>query len=120
MCADLAPARLEIDLDLNEMVLTQEMAVVLQWKDTRLDTSACRAALSSMLSMSREEANSDLQRNVKAPPCTPIHIVVPFGSVTLTLPLVETLHPSRIDLALSLIFPPSVTPSYTRTPPCLA
>ena len=49
-----------------EMVLQQGVNFVLQWQDSRLKLSPCKAVLSGLLSISREEANSDLQRNVKA------------------------------------------------------
>ena len=37
----------------------------MQWQDQRLKQSPCAAVLPDMLSLSREEANSDIQRNVK-------------------------------------------------------
>ena len=48
------------------MVLQQEVVFLLQWQDSRLRESPCKAVLSDLLSMSREAANSDLQRNIKA------------------------------------------------------
>ena len=62
----LKPARLEIREELNEMVLQQEVAFAFQWQDVRMQESPCKAVLSNLLSLAREEANSDLQRNVKA------------------------------------------------------
>ena len=62
---DLAPARLEIDLSLNEMVLTNELKFVMQWQDKRMALSPCKRVLSNMLSMTREEARSDIQRAAK-------------------------------------------------------
>jgi hypothetical protein len=59
-------ARLEIRTEINEMVLQQEIIFVLQWQDSRLKLSPCKAVLTDLLSMSREAANSDLQRNIKA------------------------------------------------------
>ena len=63
---ELTPARLEIREELNEMVLQEEVAFSFQWQDVRLQDSPCKAVLSHLLSLTREEANSDLQRNVKA------------------------------------------------------
>ena len=62
---DLSPARLEIDLAINEMVLTNEVKFVMQWQDERMSRSPCKAVLSNMLSMSRDEAKSDIQRAAK-------------------------------------------------------
>ena len=62
----LKPARLEIREELNEMVLQQEVGFAFQWQDVRMQESPCKAVLSNLLSLAREEANSDLQRNVKA------------------------------------------------------
>ena len=63
---DLSPARLEIRMEINEMVLSQELFFVLQWQDPRLKESPCRQVLSNLLSLSREDAKSDLARNEKA------------------------------------------------------
>ena len=65
MQLDLAKARLEIDLSINEMVLTNEVKFVLQWQDHRLKASPCKQVLSEMLDLSREEAKSDIQRSLK-------------------------------------------------------
>ena len=62
---DLAPARLEVRTEINEMVLSQEVEFVMQWQDSRMGETPCKAVLSDLLSLSREEANSDLQRNIK-------------------------------------------------------
>ena len=63
---DLAPARLEINTDINEMILTQEVGFQLQWQDTRLADSPCKIVLTELLSLTREEANSDQQRSAKS------------------------------------------------------
>lgn len=63
---DLAPARLEINTDINEMILTQEVGFQLQWQDTRLVDSPCKVVLTELLSLTREEANSDQQRSAKS------------------------------------------------------
>ena len=62
---DFAAARLEIRPEINEMVLTQEVEFSLQWQDSRLRGSPCAAVLSSLLSLSPEEANSDIGRNMR-------------------------------------------------------
>jgi len=61
----LSPLRLEIDMAINEMVLTNEVGFTLQWQDDRMAKSPCRAVLTNMLSMSRDEAKSDIQRAAK-------------------------------------------------------
>ena len=63
---DLSPARLEIRMEINEMVLSQEVYFLLQWQDPRLKESPCRQVLPELLSLSREDAKSDLARNEKA------------------------------------------------------
>ena len=62
---DLSPARLEIDMNINEMVLTNEIKFVMQWQDKRMALSPCKRVLGNMLSMSRDEAKSDIQRAAK-------------------------------------------------------
>ena len=65
MQLDFAAARLEIRPEINEMVLTQEVEFSLQWQDSRLRGSPCEAVLSALLSLSPEEANSDIGRNMR-------------------------------------------------------
>ena len=59
---NLEPARMSIDDQVNEVVLFQVMEYTLQWSDPRLFTAPCFGALSSMLSMSEEDALSDITR----------------------------------------------------------
>ena len=47
------------------MDLLQEMDYTLQWVDPRLFTSPCYAVLESELSMSKEDAASDIARAAK-------------------------------------------------------
>ena len=42
---DLAPARLEIRMEINEMVLSQEVGFSMQWQDSRLALSPCKVVL---------------------------------------------------------------------------
>ena len=39
---DLSPSRLEIDMTINEMVLTNEVRFVMQWQDKRMAKSPCK------------------------------------------------------------------------------
>ena len=66
MQLDIKPARLEIRMEINEMVLQQELAFVFQWQDQNMQQSPCKSVLSSLLSLNREEGKSDLQRNAKS------------------------------------------------------
>lgn len=66
MQLDIKPARLEIRMDINEMVLQQELAFVFQWQDKNMQDSPCKAVLTELLSLNREEGKSDLQRNAKS------------------------------------------------------
>ena len=47
------------------MVLSQEVKFELQWQDARLAETPCKLVLSDLLSLSKEEANSDIGRNVR-------------------------------------------------------
>ena len=59
------PANLVLLQDLNKVALLQEMDYTLQWADPRLFTSPCYAVLQSELSMSKEDALSDITRAAK-------------------------------------------------------
>ena len=47
-------------------MLQQELAFVFQWQDTKMQDSPCKAVLTELLSLNREEGKSDLQRNAKS------------------------------------------------------
>ena len=62
----LNPARLLLNEDMNEMVLLQELdSYTLRWEDARIRKSACAGAVHSMLSMTKEDAKSDIARQSK-------------------------------------------------------
>ena len=62
----LMPARLLLNEDMNEMVLLQELdSYTLRWEDLRIRRSACAGAVHSMLSMTKEDAKSDIARQAK-------------------------------------------------------
>ena len=63
---DLNKARLTLDEDINEVVLLQEIEqYTLRWKDSRIKTTECAGAVGQMLSMTREDAKSDIARQSK-------------------------------------------------------
>ena len=59
------PANLVLLDDFNKMILWQEFTYTLQWSDPRLFAHPCYGGLQTVLSMSREDANSDIGRASK-------------------------------------------------------
>jgi hypothetical protein len=61
----LNPARLQLHPDFDEIYVFQSFQYSLEWRDHRLATNPCAGALGPMLSLSREEADSDNARTDK-------------------------------------------------------
>lgn len=62
MDVNLAPGRLDVSGDLNEMVLVQALQYSFSWSDARIFDSPCERYLSTILSVSLEAAASDAGR----------------------------------------------------------